>query len=640
MAQNLAQKIISEHLVEGEIKAGREVKIQIDQTLTQDATGTLAYLQFEALGVSKVKTELSVSYVDHNLLQTDFRNADDHRYLQSVAAKYGLFFSRPGNGVSHQVHLERFGAPGKTLLGSDSHTPTGGCLGMIAIGAGGLDVALAMSGRPFNMNMPKIVGIELEGSLSRWVSPKDVILYLLGKLKVKGGVGKILEYFGPGVKSLDVPDRAAICNMGTELGATTSIFPSDKNTRTFLESQGREKNWVELRADPDAHYDQVLKIDLGEIEPLIARPSSPDKVVTIKEVQGERVSQVIIGSCASSSLRELLMVARVLENKKIHPDVSLEINPGSKQVLENLAALNGFLSLLKAGARVHQPGCLGCIGMGQAPASNTSSLRTFPRNFPGRSGTKDDKVFLCSPEVALASALSGSISDPRELGDYPDTEFPKELLLDDSLIIHPPKSSYGIRVFRGPNIKPLPAFPALPETLEGEALIKLGDNVSTDDILPAGADILPLRSNIPAISAFVFSRIDPGFASRAKKLRGGFLIGGENYGQGSSREHAALAPRYLEIKGVFAKSFARIHKSNLINFGILPLEFEDPTDLDRVKKGDKIKIINVRSHIEKGRDEIHVEIDGSTKPLKLNATERERRIILAGGMLNYAKELI
>jgi aconitate hydratase len=639
MTQNISQKIISQHLVEGEMKAGSEIALHIDQTLTQDATGTMVYLQFEAIGIARVKTEFSVSYVDHNLLQTDFRNADDHRYLQSIAAKYGIYYSKPGNGVSHQVHLERFGIPGKTLLGSDSHTPTGGGLGMLAIGAGGLDVAMAMAGQPFHLKMPKVVGVELSGRLQSWVSAKDIILEVLGRLTVKGGVGKILEYFGPGVATLDIPSRAAICNMGTEVGATSSVFPSDERTLEFLKSQGREADWTELRADSNASYDEIIKIDLNILEPLIAQPSSPDKVVKVREIEGIEVSQVILGSCANSSLRDLLVASSVFEKRKVHPNVSFEVNPGSRQVLENLASGDGFISLLKAGAKVHQPGCLGCIGMGQAPATSTISLRTFTRNFSGRTGTKDDKVYLCSPEVAVASAIKGVITDPRDLGEYPAIEQPKKLLIDDSLIIPPSPSPEKVEIIRGPNIKPLPPMDPLPSDVSGEVLIKVGDNISTDDIMPAGVKILPLRSNISAISDFVFSRIDESFAKRAKKVSGGLIVGGDNYGQGSSREHAALAPRYLGVLGVVAKSYARIHKSNLVNFGILPLEFKNESDYGRVNQGSKIKIISARDKIKNGQDMLSAEIDGREAVLKINLTNRERDILLVGGLLNYVRLL-
>ena len=638
MTQNISQKIISSHLVSGEMTGGSEISIQIDQTLTQDATGTMAYLQFEAIGIARVKTEVSVSYVDHNLLQTDFRNADDHRYLQSVAAKYGLYFSRPGNGVSHQVHLERFGKPGKTLLGSDSHTPTGGGLGMLAIGAGGLDVAMAMAGRPFNLKMPKIVGVELTGRLRPWVSAKDIVLEVIRRLTVKGGVGRILEYYGPGVETLDVPSRASICNMGTEAGATSSVFPSDQGTLEFLRSQDRESDWTELSADQGAGYDEIIKIDLSSLEPLIAQPSSPDRVVKVSEISGSEVSQVILGSCANSSLRDLLVAARVLEGRTIHPDVSFEVNPGSRQVLENLAAGSGYLSLVKAGARIHQPGCLGCIGMGQAPATGTRSLRTFTRNFPGRSGTKDDSVFLCSPEVAVAAAITGVITDPRELGEYPDVLQPAELLVDDSMILSPVENTADVEIIRGPNIQPLPRMDPLPADVEGVVLLKVGDNISTDDIMPAGAAILPLRSNVPAISEFVFTRVDPSFAGRAKNAGGGFVVGGENYGQGSSREHAALAPRYLGVIAVIAKSYARIHKSNLVNFGILPLEFKDISDYDSIKADARVKITDARDKIKDGHALLSAEVGGQGILLRLDVSARERDVLLAGGLLNYVRK--
>ena len=639
MTQNISQKIISTHLASGEMTGGSEISIRIDQTLTQDATGTMAYLQFEAIGLPRVKTEVSVSYVDHNLLQTDFRNADDHRYLQSVAAKYGLYFSRPGNGVSHQVHLERFGKPGKTLLGSDSHTPTGGGLGMLAIGAGGLDVAMAMAGRSFHLKMPKVVGVELTGRLSPWVSAKDIVLEVIRRLTVKGGVGRVLEYFGPGVATLDVPSRASICNMGTEAGATSSVFPSDNVTLDFLRSQGREADWSELKADSGAAYDETIKIDLSSLEPLIAQPSSPDRVVKVSEIAGEIVSQVILGSCANSSLRDLLVAASVLEDRTTHPDVSFEINPGSRQVLENLATGTGYLSLVKAGARIHQPGCLGCIGMGQAPATDTVSLRTFTRNFPGRSGTKDDRVYLCSPEVAVAAAITGKITDPRELGEYPVVSQPANLLLDDSMIIPPVSDTDTLEIIRGPNIQPLPRMDPLPTDVEGVVLLKVGDNISTDDIMPAGAAILPLRSNVPAISEFVFTRIDPGFAGRAKNAGGGVVVGGDNYGQGSSREHAALAPRYLGVNAVLAKSYARIHKSNLVNFGILPLEFNDSADYDSLEPGVRVKIISARDKIKDGQIELSADVDGREILVRLDVSSREREVLLAGGLLNYARGL-
>jgi aconitate hydratase len=637
LAQNITQKVISEHLVEGEMESGSEIGIKIDQTLTQDATGTMAYLQFEAIGIPEVKTELSASYIDHNLLQTDFKNADDHRYLQSVGARFGVYLSRPGNGVSHQVHLERFGVPGKTLLGSDSHTPTNGALGMIAIGAGGLDVAMAMAGQPFYLKMPKVVGVKLTGKLGPWVSAKDVILEVLRRLSVKGGVGKVMEYFGPGVETLDVPSRATICNMGAELGATTSIFPSDGNTKKFLESQDRAKGWREIKADSPTAFDEVLHLDLGEIEPMIACPTSPDNVVKVRDVVGKEVSQVIVGSSCNSSFRDLMIVSLAIKDKHAHPSISFEINPGSRQVLENVASQNGVLSLLQAGARIHQSGCLGCIGMGQAPATKTISLRTFPRNFPGRSGTLNDQVYLCSPETAVAAAIKGRITDPRDLGVYPEVRLPEKFLIDDSEILPPTRDGKKTSIIRGPNIQPLPEMTPLPQELEGEVLIKVDDNVSTDEVMPAGAEILPLRSNIQAISEYVFSRIDPTFSERTKKAGGGFVVGGENYGQGSSREHAALAPRYLGIKGVLAKSFARIHKSNLLNFGILPLEFLKSDDYEKVNRGSTVSITNVKSLVERGATKIPVKIDGWETQMNLNITDRERRIVSEGGLMNYVR---
>ncbi|MEE8359240.1 MAG: aconitate hydratase [Candidatus Hydrothermarchaeales archaeon] len=642
MGLSIAEKIIKEHLVEGEMQKGAEIGIKIDQTLTQDATGTMAYLQFEALEIPRVKTELSASYVDHNLLQTDFRNADDHRYLQTVAAKYGVYFSRPGNGICHQVHLERFGAPGKTLLGSDSHTPTNGGLGMIAIGAGGLDVALAMAGEPFHLKMPKIVGVELTGKLMPWVSGKDLVLELLKRLSVKGGVDKIMEYFGPGVKTLSTTSRATVCNFGAELGATTSVFPSDENTRRFLESQSRGDAWRGLSADPDAEYDEIIKINLEELEPLIACPTSPDNVMRVADVEGEEVAQVIIGSCGNSSYQDLMITAKTLEGKRVHPNLCFDINPGSRQVLENLVVANGMMALLKAGARIHQPGCMGCIGMGQAPPTDAVSLRTFSRNFPGRSGTEDDQVYLCSPEVAVASAIKGVITDPRSLGEYPKIQMPDRFIIDDGMIIPPQKETGGFEVIRGPNIKPLPRTGVLEETIGGEVLLKVGDNITTDHIMPAGAKILPLRSNIPAISEHVYESVDPTFPKRAKEKGGGFIVGGENYGQGSSREHAALAPMYLGVKAIVAKSFARIHRANLINFGILPLVFSDPDLYETISKGDQIEIGDIRDILANGKEEIPI-IDktrGSTIITTFEASQRDRDILLAGGLLNLVRDRI
>jgi len=637
MGKTVTEKILEAHLVEGRMEKGAEIGIRIDQTLTQDATGTMAYLEFEATGIPRVRTELSVCYVDHNLVQSDFRNADDHRFLQSIARKYGLFFSPPGNGISHQIHLERFGVPGKTLLGSDSHTPTGGGLGMLAIGAGGLDVAMAMAGKPFYLVMPKVYGIKLTGKLKPWVSARDVILEILRIRSVKGGVGYIYEYFGPGLAELSATDRATITNFGAELGATTSVFPSDANTRAFLESQGRGEQWVELLADPDAEYDEVLEIDMSTLEPMIACPSSPDKVVKVREVAGKPVAQVLVGSCSNSSLRDLMVAAKTLETRAVSSDVSFEINPGSRQVLENLTAQGDMLPLIRAGARVHQAGCLGCIGMGQAPPTNAISLRTFPRNFPGRSGTVNDQVYLCSPEVAVASAITGKITDPRDLGDYPAFSLPDKYLLGDQRIEPPLADGSGIAIIRGPNIAPFPEFEPLDESWEGEVLLKVEDNITTDHIMPAGAKVLPLRSNIPAISEFVFNSVDEGFVARAKGSAGGMVVGGDNYGQGSSREHAALAPRYLGVRVKLVKSFARIHKANLINFGILPLVFANPADYDLLEPGTKVRLPNIRQALLDKAERVEVKVGDFSIVARLEVSERHRQILLAGGLLNWAK---
>ncbi|AIH03397.1 aconitate hydratase [Thermodesulfobacterium commune] len=644
MGKPLAYKILENHLVSGRLVPGEEIAIKIDQTLTQDATGTMAYLEFEAIGIDRVKTELSVSYVDHNILQSDFKNADDHRFLQSIAKRYGIWFSKPGNGICHQVHLERFARPGKTLLGSDSHTPTAGGCGMIAIGAGGLDVAMAMAGKPFYLRTPKIVGVYLEGKLQPWVTARDIALYLLSKLTVKGGLGKILEYFGPGIKYLSVPERATICNLGTEMGATTSIFPSDEITRKWLIAQGREQDFVELLPDENAQYDEIIEVDLSKLEPLCACPSSPDNVKRVAEEAGKPVAQVIIGSCANSSLKDLLVVAKVLEKYKVHPDVSFEVNPGSLQVLENLVVLSGLKSLLEGGTRLHQSGCLGCIGMGQAPPTNSISLRTFTRNFPGRSGTNPDFVYLVSPETAVASAIKGVITDPRELGEYPEVVLPEKFIINDTLLIPPlpEDEAKKVEIIRGPNIAPLPPFDPLPETLEGIFVLKVGDNITTDHIMPAGAQILPLRSNLPAISQFVYKNVDPDFAKKSLELKEKGLavgiVGGENYGQGSSREHAALAPRYLGVRVKLARSFARIHRSNLINFGILPLTFENPADYEKISQGDSFIIENIRNLIEKGEKRVKIIIKGKGEVWALaELTERERECILKGSLLNLAK---
>jgi aconitate hydratase len=638
LKMNLVKRILEEHLVEGELESGSDIAIRIDQTLTQDATGTMAYLEFEAMGIPRVKTELSVSYVDHNTLQTDFRNADDHRYLQSIAARYGLYFSRPGNGICHQLHLERFARPGKTLLGSDSHTPTAGGVGSLAIGAGGLNVAAAMAGEPFTLKCPKVVGVRLTGKLSPWVSAKDVILELLKRVDVKGGVGKVFEYFGPGVETLSVPERATITNMGTETGATTSIFPSDDVTRQWFEAQGRAEQWVRLEAD-DEDYDEIIEIDLSEVEPMVALPHSPGNVKRVRDVEGMEVQQVTIGSCTNSSLRDLKIVAQILKGRTISPNLSLLINPGSRQVVEHLVESGEYNYLVDAGARIIENACGPCIGMGGAPPSGSVSVRTYNRNFEGRSGTKDAGVFLVSPETAAATAIKGVLTDPRDMGVAPEIKMPDRFVVNDNMIIPPlpPEQASNVEIIRGPNIKPLPDFPPLPDKLEGEILLKVGDNITTDHIMPAGAKILPLRSNIPEISKYVFSRVDENFASRAMEKHGGFIIGGENYGQGSSREHAAIAPKHLGIKAVIAKSFARIHRANLINFGILPLTFAEPSDYERIEQGDHIEIEvgqlpheMVMRNITKGEEYV----------VRHDLGEKEQEIMVTGGLLPWIKKKV
>ena len=620
------------------MKAGEDISVKIDQTLTQDATGTLAYLQFEAMKIPRVKTELSVSYIDHNTLQEGFENFDDHLFLQSFAAKHGIYCSKPGNGICHQLHTERFAKPGKTLLGSDSHTPTSGGVGMLAIGAGGLDVALAMAGEPFNLSMPKVVRVELKGKLKDWVSAKDVILELLRRLTVKGGVGKVFEYAGEGLKNLEVPDRATICNMGAELGATSSIFPSDSVTKAFLKLEKREKYWVELVADKGAVYDEEVVIELDKLVPLAAKPHSPDNVEAISKLKGIKVHQVIVGSCTNSSYRDLMSVWHILKGKKISNDVSFAIAPGSRQVLE-LLARNGVLAdIIRSGARILESACGPCIGMGQAPCTAGVTLRTFNRNFKGRSGTADASVFLVSPEVAAYSALKGVISDPKELGKMPKIKLPALIAIDDSLIIPPAKTGGKLEVIRGPNIKPLPEFNKPEEKVSGKVLIKLKDNITTDDIMPAGAKILPLRSNIPAISEYVFSKLDKDFLKRAKEAGGGFIIGGTNYGQGSSREHAAIAPKYLGIKAVIAKSFARIHMANLINFGILPLTFVSENDYEGLSEGDKLEIAGFRSGIEKEEFVVKNLSKNNSFKVKVSLNLRQKEIILAGSLLNTVEK--
>ena len=631
MGLTLTEKILKAHLVDGEMVKGKEIGIKIDQTLTQDATGTMAYLEFEAMGVPRVKTERSVAYIDHNTLQNGFENADDHRFIGSVAKKHGIYFSRPGNGICHQVHLERFGIPGKTLIGSDSHTPTGGGIGMIAIGAGGLDVAVAMGGGAYYITCPKVVKVELTGKLSPWVAAKDVILEVLRRLSVKGGVGKVIEYCGEGVKTLSVPERATITNMGAELGATTSIFPSDEITREFLKAQQREDVWTELSADADAVYDEELTINLSELEPLAACPHSPDNVKSVKEIGKIKIDQVCIGSCTNSSLMDMLKVAHILKGRTVHPDVSLSIAPGSKQVL-NMLAENGALSvMIDAGARILESACGPCIGMGQSPNSKGISLRTFNRNFEGRSGTKDGQIYLVSPEVAAASAIAGVFTDPRELGDMPEFKLPEVFKINDNMVVPPIAEAEmdSVEILRGPNIKPFPETSPLDASIDAGVSLKVGDNITTDHIMPAGAKILPLRSNIPAISQHCFTICDEQFPSRAKEMGKSIIVGGSNYGQGSSREHAALAPLYLGIKAVLVKSFARIHRANLINAGILPLTFVNELVLD-----------NIRAEIEAGKSELTVvnKTTGKEIPVLCELSGRTKDIILAGGLLDYTRE--
>jgi aconitate hydratase len=636
---NLVQKIVNAHLISGTPVAGEEVGIRIDQTLTQDATGTMAYLQFEAIGVPQVHTKLSVSYVDHNMLQTGFENADDHRYLQSVAAKHGIYFSRPGNGICHQVHLERFAIPGQTLLGSDSHTPTCGGLGELSIGAGGLDIAVAMGGGPFYMTMPKVLRVELKGKLQPWVTAKDIILEVLRKLTVKGGVGKILEYTGPGVKSLSATARATITNMGAELGATTSIFPSDENTREYMKAQGRAKDWTPLAADPGASYDEELIIDLNKLRPLLAQPHSPDNVIEVSKLKTIEVQQVCVGSCTNSSYTDLMMVAKMLKGKHIHPSVSMTVTPGSKQVFEMIAKNGALADIIASGARIIESACGPCIGMGQAPSSGAVSIRSFNRNFEGRSGTRDAKVYLASPETCVACALTGKITDPSTLGKAPKIEIPEKFVWDDNGIIPPAKDPKKVEVVRGPNIKPLPVNQPLAEKIEAPVLLKVADNITTDHIMPAGSKVLPLRSNIPAISEFVFNIIDPTFPKRAKEAGSGFVVGGENYGQGSSREHAALAPMYLGLKAVIVKSFARIHRANLINFGILPLTFVQAVDYDSVSQGDQLEIPDLALVIKVDHPfPVKNLTTGKSFQVVHGLTPRQQEIIQAGGLLNWTKQ--
>ncbi|MCL1966129.1 MAG: aconitate hydratase [Candidatus Bathyarchaeota archaeon] len=632
--KSATEKIFEKHLSEGKMTPGEEIGLKIDHTLTQDSTGTMAYLEFEAIGISQVKTLLSLSFVDHNMLQNDFRNADDHRYLQSVAAKYGIVFSRPGNGICHQLYLERFAQPGVTLLGSDSHTPTAGGMGMIAIGAGGLDVAAAMAGEPFYLEMPNVYGIKLTGKLSPFVSAKDVILEVLRKLTVKGGVNNVLEYFGPGVKTLSVPERGTITNMGTETGATTSIFPSDENTKQFLASQGRENQWTRIETDEGTQqYSEVLDIDLAKVEPLLAMPHSPDNVKPVNELEGTPVDQVCIGSCTNSSLRDLKIVSALLKGKKVHENLSLTISAGSRQVMENLAVTGELESLIQSGARILENSCGPCIGIGQAPNTGAVSLRTFNRNFKGRSGTQDANVYLVSPETAVAAAITGKITDPRKLGMYPEIGIPEKFVLSDAMFI-PAVINSNAKVLMGPNIAPLPQFQPTPPQLSGEVLLKVGDNITTDDILPGGTEIMSLRSNIPEISKYIFCRVDANFYQRAIQKHGGFIVGAENYGQGSSREHAALAPKYIGVKAVIAKTFARIHIANLINFGILPLTFAVKQDYNNIDQGDLLELDTnelAETLILKNKTK-NVEIK-----VNLNLSNQEKEQIKAGGKLAAIK---
>ena len=641
MGLTLTEKILSAHLVEGEMVRGTEIGIKIDQTLTQDATGTMAYLEFEAMGVPRVKTEKSVAYIDHNTLQSGFENADDHRFIGSVAKKHGIYFSRPGNGICHQVHLERFGVPGKTLIGSDSHTPTGGGIGMIAIGAGGMDVAVAMGGGTYYITCPRVVKVNLTGSLPPWVAAKDVILEVLKRLSVKGGVGKVIEYTGEGVKTLSVPERATITNMGAELGATTSVFPSDETTRGFLKAQGREEVWTELKADDDAVYDETVDINLSELVPLAACPHSPDNVKSIKEIGNMKIDQVCIGSCTNSSLLDMMKVAHILKGKTVHPDVSLAIAPGSKQVLTMMAELGLLVIMIDAGARILESACGPCIGMGQSPNSGGISLRTFNRNFEGRSGTKDGQIYLVSPETAAASAVEGVLTDPRTLGDMPDFVLPDKFTVNDNMVAAPAAEADmdSVEILRGPNIKPFPVSEPLAETIDAKVSLKVGDNITTDHIMPAGAKILPLRSNIPKISEHCFAVCDEKFHDRALELGKSIVVGGSNYGQGSSREHAALAPLYLGVKAVITKSFARIHVANLINAGIVPLTFKNEADYDKIDQLDELKIERIGEQIKNGNTITVTDVTkGFTFETNADFSDRQKEMLYAGGLLNYTKQ--
>ncbi|HHY91299.1 MAG TPA: aconitate hydratase [Clostridiales bacterium] len=640
MGKSLAYKILENHLIEGKLKEGEEICIKIDQTLTQDSTGTMVYLQLEAMGIDEIKTDLSVAYIDHNTLQTGFENADDHAFIKSVAAKYGILYSKPGNGICHQLHLEQYGKPGGTLLGSDSHTPTGGGLGMLSIGAGGLDVAVAMANGTYTLKVPKILNIRLKGELQPWVSAKDVILYILQKLTVKGGVGKIIEYTGEGVKNLSVTDRATITNMGAELGATTSIFPSDEETKIFLEKQGRGQDWIELLPDEDAEYDESFEVDLSTIEPMVAKPHSPDNVDTVKNVGPIKIDQVAIGSCTNSSYMDLMKVAAILKGKKVHPDVSLVISPGSSNILSMLAENGALADMIRAGARILENSCGPCIGMGQAPQTEGVSLRTFNRNFKGRSGTANAKVYLVSPETAAVSAINGYLTDGRTMGELPKIEVPEKFESNDNFIVYPHRDK-NAEVVMGPNIKPFPVNKPLKGNMEGKAILKVGDNITTDDIMPSNAKLLPYRSNVPYLSKFCFSGIDESFWKRCEENNGGFIVGGENYGQGSSREHAALAPLYLGIKAIFAKSFARIHKANLINSGIIPFEFVNKEDYEKIDSMDELCLENIDQTLSNTEPVIlYNRTKNISIPVKFNGSDRDVNILLNGGYLNYVKKNI
>ena len=637
MGDNLVYKILKSHIVEGELKAGEPISIKIDQTLTQDSTGTMAYLQLEAMGIDRVKTKRSVAFVDHNMLQQGFENADDHKFIQTVASKYGVYFSKPGNGICHQVFLERFSTPSETLIGSDSHTPTAGGVGMLAMGAGGLDVALAMGGGAYNINTPKVVKVNLKGKLNKMVASKDIILEVLRKLTVKGGVGKVFEYAGEGVKSLSVPQRATITNMGAELGATTSIFPSDERTLEFFKAQGREEDWIEFKPDADALYDDEITINLDDLVPLAAGPHSPDNVKEVKEFGKIKVDQVAIGSCTNSSYEDLMKVAKILKGRKVNPNVSLVIAPGSRQVMEMIARNGALADIISSGARILENSCGPCIGMGQAPSTNAVSLRTFNRNFYGRSGTLSAKVFLVSPETAAVSAITGVLTDPTELDVDLTIDMPERFLIDDSMILAPAPTNAEVDVVRGPNIKPFPVNKPLGDSVEGKVLIKVEDNITTDHIMPSNAKLLPFRSNIPYLSEFCFNTVDAEFPKRAKEYNGGFIIAGDNYGQGSSREHAALAPLYLGVKAVIAKSFARIHKANLINNGIIPMEFKEESDYNSIDLVDDLVIDNVKRSLETGTVKVKNVTKGIEFEVTVNLTEKEIDVINVGGRLNYVK---